>query len=308
MAPLVWLITGSTSGIGTALMTECLSRGDKVIATGRKVVERLNSFKSENLALLELDVTTSVKDMQDRLKDAWAIFGQIDVLVNNAGISAFKAAEEADENLVNNMFHVNVFGPMRISQLALPLFREQGHGTLAFTSSSSLWTPLPFMSHYAASKAALSTYVEALHKEVRSFNIRCVAFECGGFPTNLGQPREPAQEGFGTTGPTIPEYSPLFAQLMEKFATNPTLHMPGDIKKAAATMVDIIKPHRLESTLPWTVRIPLGSDGWGRAKQRCEEQLKVLKRCEEVAQTTDRKSGQGLEALEQMFTYETILN
>jgi NAD(P)-dependent dehydrogenase (short-subunit alcohol dehydrogenase family) len=96
MAPLVWLITGCTSGIGTALMTECLSRGDKVIATGRKVVERLNSFKSENLALLELDITSSVKDIQDQLKDAWAIFGQIDVLVNNAGISAFKAAEEAE--------------------------------------------------------------------------------------------------------------------------------------------------------------------------------------------------------------------
>ncbi|KAH7305211.1 hypothetical protein B0I35DRAFT_362327 [Stachybotrys elegans] len=306
MAPLVWLITGTTSGIGTALVVECLSRGDKVIATGRKVEEKLRDLKTDNLALLELDVACSKAELEPQLKKAWDIFGHIDVLINNAGISAFKTAEEAEEELVDKMFQVNTFGPMRITQLALPLFREQGHGILAYTSSSSLWTPLPFMSHYAASKAALSTYVESLHKEVSGSNIRCIAFECGGFPTHLGQPREPAQEGPGAVGPALQVYGPLFAELMGKFAANPMVHMPGDMTKAARTMVDIVKEEGLASSHPWTVRVPLGSDGWGRAKQRCEEQLAVLQQCKQISDSSDREPGQGLQALEEMFAYHTI--
>jgi NAD(P)-dependent dehydrogenase (short-subunit alcohol dehydrogenase family) len=325
MAPLVWLITGTTSGIGTALVAECLSRGDKVIATGRRVEEKLVQFKTENIAFLELDVTAPLEEIQVILKKAWSIFGHIDILMNNAGISAFKAAEEAElvhiptvidhvrltinsEKLIKSMFDVNLFGPMRMTQAMLPFFREQGHGVLGFTSSASLWTPLPFMSHYAASKAALSTYVEALHKETRLLNIRCIAFECGGFPTNLGQSREPSQDGFGSSGTSIEAYQPLFMELMGKFTANPMVHMPGDVHKAAVAMVDAIKQEGKAGMLPWTVRIPLGSDGLGRAEQRCEEQLQLLKRCQTIGLSTDREPGQGSDALKEMFLYHTLLN
>jgi short-subunit dehydrogenase len=88
------------------------------------------------------------------------------------------------------MFQANLFGHMHVTKAILPYFRAQGNGRIGFTSSSTAWAPLPFMSHYAASKAALSAYVEGLHKEIRSLGIQCVAFECGGFPTHLGQPRE----------------------------------------------------------------------------------------------------------------------
>jgi NADP-dependent 3-hydroxy acid dehydrogenase YdfG len=96
MAPLVWLVTGSTSGIGNALIEKIVARGDKVVASGRKVEQRLGHLKSDNLAVLELDITAGPAEISTQVKSAWDIFGHIDVLMNNAGMSAMKSAEEAE--------------------------------------------------------------------------------------------------------------------------------------------------------------------------------------------------------------------
>jgi NADP-dependent 3-hydroxy acid dehydrogenase YdfG len=96
MAPLVWLVTGSTSGIGAALIEHIVSRGDKVIASGRKVEQKLGHLKSDNLALLELDITASFAEISAQINKAWNIFGHIDILMNNAGMSAMRSAEEAE--------------------------------------------------------------------------------------------------------------------------------------------------------------------------------------------------------------------
>ncbi|KAM5355049.1 hypothetical protein ACJ41O_001695 [Fusarium nematophilum] len=307
MAPLVWLITGATSGIGASLVEQVLSRGDKVIASGRKVQDRLSHLQSENLGLLELDITASLADIQSQITKAWDIFGHVDILMNNAGMSALKSAEEADDAYINTMFQVNLFGHMRVTQAILPLLRAQGHGCIAFTSSSSLWGPLPFLSHYAASKAALSTYVESLHKELRPLGIRCVAFECGGFPTSLGQPRDSSQAAFGTNGPAIEAYTPLFVSLVTKFATNPEAHMPGDLAKAATRIVDVVKREGLAAGKPWAVRVAIGSDGMGSAKQRSEEQLQLIEAWKDVSTSTDREGADGSVAGKEMFEFTTVL-
>lgn len=96
MAPLIWLVTGTTSGIGAALVEHIVSRGDKVIASGRRVEQRLAHLKSDDVAFLELDITANAADIDMAVKKAWDIFGHIDVLMNNAGMFAMKAAEEAE--------------------------------------------------------------------------------------------------------------------------------------------------------------------------------------------------------------------
>ena len=85
MAPLVFLITGCTSGFGEAFVHDALSRGDKVIATGRKSETRLVHLKEAGASILELDVTASPAELDAKVKEAIAIYGHIDVLVNNAG-------------------------------------------------------------------------------------------------------------------------------------------------------------------------------------------------------------------------------
>jgi NAD(P)-dependent dehydrogenase (short-subunit alcohol dehydrogenase family) len=214
---------------------------------------------------------------------------------------------ETREKFIDTMFQVNLFGQMRVTQAILPLLRSQGHGTIAFTSSSTVWAPLPFMSHYAASKAALSAYVEALDKELRPLNIRSVAFECGGFPTNLGQPRDTSKDGFGARGPAIEAYTPMFGKLMGKFMGNPMAHMPGDVTKAAARIVDTVKKEGSAQGLPWAVRIALGSDGMGSARQRCGEQLELIERWESISLSTDREVGKESVAVKELFEFTTVL-
>ena len=96
MTSLVWLITGATSGIGAALVEHVVARGDRVIATGRNVEKRLGHLKLEGLRFLELDITSSLEDIRAQAALAWEIFGHIDVVMNNAGMSAMKSAEEAE--------------------------------------------------------------------------------------------------------------------------------------------------------------------------------------------------------------------
>jgi short-subunit dehydrogenase len=236
-------------------------------------------------------------------------------------MSAMKSAEEAEyvihsrcslhanqssEEFIANMFQVNLFGHMRVTQAITPLFRDQGHGIIAFTSSSTAWTPLPFMSHYAASKAALSAYVEGLHRELRPQGIQCVAFECGGFPTHLGQPRNEGETGFGSGGPSVAAYAQLFAELVGKFSANPMAHMPGDLGEASSRIVDVVKREGIVGGRPWAVRVALGSDGMGSARQKCREMLQLLDAWEDVSVSTDRE-GQAIVANEEMFGFTSIL-
>ena len=78
MAPLVWLVTGSTSGIGLALAKHITSRGDKIIASGRKVEERLGELKSDSFALLELDITAGGEVIAEKIREAWGFSGAED--------------------------------------------------------------------------------------------------------------------------------------------------------------------------------------------------------------------------------------
>jgi NADP-dependent 3-hydroxy acid dehydrogenase YdfG len=78
------------------VIQEIVARGDKVIASGRRVEERLGDLKSDSLALLELDIGASQEVITAAIQKAWGIFGHIDVLLSNAGMSAMRSAEEAE--------------------------------------------------------------------------------------------------------------------------------------------------------------------------------------------------------------------
>lgn len=95
MAVLVWLITGATSGLGRALVFRIVANGDKVVATGRNAEKRLADIRSVNVSTIDLDVSANRETVEAQVKKAWEAFGRIDVLINNAGLSAPKSIEEA---------------------------------------------------------------------------------------------------------------------------------------------------------------------------------------------------------------------
>ena len=93
MAPLVWLITGCSSGFGRVFVDQILSRGDHVIATARRP-ESLLDVKGAGAATMQLDVTDDQQTLHEKMSKAIAIYGRIDVLVNNAAYITAGAWED----------------------------------------------------------------------------------------------------------------------------------------------------------------------------------------------------------------------
>lgn len=97
MAPLVWLITGSTSGFGAEFVKALLAKGDKVIATARDT-SKIAHFREAGAAVLKLDLLADQAEFDKVAQDSLSIYGSVDVLVNNAGYSHFGTME--DDRLV----------------------------------------------------------------------------------------------------------------------------------------------------------------------------------------------------------------
>ncbi|KAF4475766.1 3-oxoacyl-(acyl-carrier-) reductase [Fusarium agapanthi] len=265
----VWLVTATTSGLGAAVVQNLTVRGDKVMATGRGATERLKHLQSDDVFLLDLDITAPRTEINEKIKEAWDVWGRIDVLLNNAGISAPKSIEEADDDFVRNVFDVNLFGTLHVTQAILPYFRAQKSGTIAFIGAGVGWGPLPFLGHYAASKVALGAFVECLTKE-------------------LGQPREGSVEGFGKYKPAIDVYNPGFEELMDVFTSDIGPNVPGDISKLSERIVDCVKVKGASAGRPEPVRVILGSDALRLIEQKCKEQLELGSSWEDVSLSTDR--------------------
>lgn len=187
---------------------------------------------------------------------------------------------------MQDIFEVNVFGPIRVTQAILPYFRSQGHGSIGFIGAGVAWAPIPFLVHYSAAKSALDRFAEGLHKEARIQGIQCTIFEPGGFASRLGHPRDGSEEGFGKYQPAIPEYSGLFTDTMGAFARGIVPNIPGDVAKLANTIVDLIGSEGSAKKLP--VRVVLGSDALALVKQKCKEQLDLVEEFKEVSLRTDK--------------------
>ena len=95
MAPLVWLVTGCSSGFGEAFVHRILTAGDKVIATGRDL-KKVEHLEKVGAAVLQLDVTESQKSLDDKMAKAIEIYGKIDVVINNAGFVTGGAWEDLE--------------------------------------------------------------------------------------------------------------------------------------------------------------------------------------------------------------------
>lgn len=95
MAPLVWFVTGCSSGLGELFVKEVLARGDHVFATAPNGVSRIQQLADVGADTLELDVTASQEEITAKVEEAAAKYGRIDVLINNAGFMASGVTEES---------------------------------------------------------------------------------------------------------------------------------------------------------------------------------------------------------------------
>lgn len=163
-------ITGSSAGIGKATTLLFAKKDWNVIATMRSP-EKGKDFESiPNIYVQKLDVRDPIS-IEEAVGAGIEKFGQIDVLINNAGIGVFGAFEAANSSLIKKQFDTNVFGVMGTIKQILPHFRQRRKGTIVNISSGVGKVPLPMQSLYGATKFAIEGFSESLSYELASLNI-----------------------------------------------------------------------------------------------------------------------------------------
>ena len=184
----IWLITGASRGFGRIWAEAALERGDQVTATARKVedVADLKERFGDAVLPLALDVTNA-EQVKRVVPQAFAHFGRLDVLVNNAGTSFFGATEEASDEQIRDLFDVNYIGMIRVLRAALPLLRQQGSGHILGLSSGLGIGSMPLIGFYAATKWAVEALHESLAQEVAPFGLNVTIVEPGAYATDFGK-------------------------------------------------------------------------------------------------------------------------
>ncbi|MEZ5138439.1 MAG: SDR family oxidoreductase [Acidimicrobiales bacterium] len=165
------LVTGAGSGIGRATSEVLAGRGHEVVATARRpeVLEGLDVA-----ARLALDVTSDAS-----VADCLGQAGELDALVNNAGITETGPLETYPHEALVRMFETNAFGPMRLVRAVVPSMRERGAGVIVNVTSVEGRVAAPLSGAYCATKHALEALSESLAFEVGHFGLRVVIVEPG---------------------------------------------------------------------------------------------------------------------------------
>ena len=204
------LITGASSGIGKATARLLLRQGWKVIAAAR-TTESMSDLRESGAEVLPLDIT-DIDSRQLLVRQINQQFGALDALINNAGYGEVGPIETMSIQTAQNLFEVNVFGLMALTQMLLPEMRKRGKGRVVNLSSIAGRFVTPGAGWYGASKFALEALSDALRLELHQFGIKVVIIEPGliatRFETIAGKSMAEAQR------------DPAWAPMMKKVEEN----------------------------------------------------------------------------------------
>jgi NAD(P)-dependent dehydrogenase (short-subunit alcohol dehydrogenase family) len=270
MAQKTWFITGTSRGFGREWATAALERGDRVAGTARdpSALDDLVVQHGDTLLALALDVTDR-EAVFDAVRRAHEHFGQLDVVVNNAGYGQFGMVEELSEQEARDQIETNLFGALWVTQAALPFLREQGHGHFLQVSSIGGITAFAGIGMYHASKWALEGISQSLAQEVMGFGINVTLIEPGGFSTDWGgasarhaTPHEAYQEAHA-------------AMKRRREAVSSSSGDPTASAEAVMRVVDAEQP---------PLRVFFGSAPLGLAQRDYEGRLKTWHEWQDVAE------------------------
>ena len=228
----VWLVSGCSSGFGRELVLAALAAGDRVMATARRpeTLADLAESGGDRISTAAMDVTDPAS-IRAAVEATLAVFGRIDVLVNNAGYSVLGAVEETSLEHMRGMFDVNFFGAVELTQAVIPVMREQGSGTIVVMSSLGGLMTFPGLGGYNATKHALEALGEALSLELGPLGIRVVVVAPGMFRTRFSTSLQWTPEN--------PAYSATSGEL-RRMVTGVAGQEPNDPAKGAAAILEVL--------------------------------------------------------------------
>jgi NAD(P)-dependent dehydrogenase (short-subunit alcohol dehydrogenase family) len=274
----VWLITGSSRGLGRAFTEAALEAGHRVVATARNPAQ-LNDVVNkygDSVRALALDVTNEAQ-ARNAIDAAIEAFGGLDVLVNNAGYGDVGAVEDTSLADFRAQIETNLFGVIIMTKAVLPYFRERGSGHIIQVSSIGGRIGPIGRAPYAAAKFGVEGFSESLSKEVGPLGVKVTIIEPGGFRTDFAGSSTELREG-------RPEYDATVGATV-RFQRNYDGKQPGDPAKAAAALLYIA------SLSDPPLRLLLGSDSYNAAEQSALQKLELDRRWKDLSVSTDYSAG-----------------
>ena len=269
----VWLITGSSRGLGRSLAEAVLAHGDLLVATARNP-EQLGDLVSrygKQIRAVALDVTSPA---QARAAVATAIdaFGRLDVVVNNAGYANIASIEDASEEDWRAQIETNLWGVINVTRAALPILRKQRSGHVVQISSIGGRTGSAGLGPYQTAKWAVEGFSEVLSREVAPLGIKVTLIEPGSFRTDWGG------SSMSYTEPSEDYRSTIEGRLDYHHQAG---NEPGDPAKAAQAIISIVN----EENPP--LRLLLGKDAVQLARRIDQAKLAETDRWEKLSSSTD---------------------
>jgi NAD(P)-dependent dehydrogenase (short-subunit alcohol dehydrogenase family) len=267
-----WFITGISRGLGLALAKAALREGDTVIGTVRNGQPDLPTAPGK-LHVITVDLTDGAA-AEAATREAFALAGKIDVIVNNAGYGLLGATEKATDEELTRIFSVDVFAPFRIIRTALPYLRAQGSCHIVNITSFAGRAPAPGYSLYAAVKYALEGLSVSLAGELAPFGIKVTAVAPGAFRTDFLSTHSLRKSEADAV------YAGNIGRILADFDAKAGKQI-GDPERGAAAILTAVK-----SDNP-PLHLLLGSDALRRAREKLDAVIEEMDRWEDLTLTTD---------------------
>jgi len=270
----VWLITGSSRGLGRGLAEATLVAGHRLVATARdpaRLADLVERYPDQ-IRPFALDVTDPHAAC-DAVSAAIESFGRLDVLVNNAGYGNVSPIEDTSLAEFRAQIETNLFGVINVTKAAIPRMREQGSGHIIQLSSVGGRVGAMGRAPYSTAKWGIEGFSEVLAKEVGPLGIKVTIIEPGGFRTDFAGSSTTLEEG-------RPEYDSTVGAAA-RFQRDYNGSQPGDPAKAAAVILQVAG---MEDP---PLRLLLGSDAVRTVEQADLARTEADRRWRRLSLSTD---------------------
>jgi NAD(P)-dependent dehydrogenase (short-subunit alcohol dehydrogenase family) len=275
MAEKVWFVTGSSRGLGRAIVIAALKQGDRVVATARRpeALHDLAAGHPQRLLAVPLDVTDAAA-AEAAVEAAVREFGRLDVVVNNAGYADLAAVEDVTLQAFRAQVETNLFGVIHVTKAVLPVLHRQGGGHIITVSSVGARLATPGLAAHQAAKRAVNGFTEVLAAEIGQLGIKVTTIEPGGMQTD-----------WAGTSMTIPPPSAPYRDILGRIAaafpddSADALGDPARVAQAVIGLAAMDEP---------PVRLLLGSDALAAARAAATALADRDAAWAEFTRTTDR--------------------
>jgi len=272
----VFLLTGSSRGLGRQIAEATLAAGHRLVATARnpRSLAGLAGRYGEQILPLALDVTDAAA-AASAVAQGLAAFGRIDVVVNNAGYANLVAVEDITLADFREQIDTNLLGVVNVTKAALPVLRRQGGGHIIQVSSIGGRLATPGLSAYQAAKWAVGGFSEVLAKEVAPLGIKVTILEPGGMQTDWAGPSmrvPPVSQPYQATVGAM-------ARLHQGTDSPPVLGDPAKVAQVVLQIADMDQP---------PLRLILGSEAYAYATAAAQDRAASDAAWHDLSVSTDR--------------------